>query len=96
MKDRPPTTRELNPNHAPTWATNPHLSLKAKGLLTLIATKPTGFSVTELLTLSRDGRDATRTAIDELLEAGYITRHDGRDEHERFTGVIYRPATPER
>lgn len=74
------------------WALDPKLTLKAKGLLTLLSTHEAGFTMTEALALSRDGRDATRAAFGELLETGYITRHDSRDEHNRYTGVTYRLA----
>lgn len=52
------------------------LSLKAKGLLTILLTLPKDweFSVENLSTLSNDGRTAVRTALQELEKHSYLVR----------------------
>lgn len=52
------------------------LSLKAKGLLSLILIMPDSesLSVAKLTTYSLDGRDGVTTAVRELEKAGYLTR----------------------
>ena len=52
------------------------LSLRAKGLLSLIISLPPSwsFSVRGLATLSSDGVDSTRAAVRELEQKGYLVR----------------------
>lgn len=52
------------------------LSLKAKGLLSLMLSLPEDwdYSIEGLSTLSSDGRTAVRTALNELEEHGYLQR----------------------
>ena len=55
---------------------NPSLSLKAKGLWVYLNSKPNGwvFSIDRIATEMSDGRDAVRTAIQELEQAGLLQR----------------------
>lgn len=67
------------------------LSLKAKGLLTLILSLPEGWdmSLNGLVSLSGDGTDATRSAIAELEKSGYLLRSRHRDELGRMLVTEY-------
>lgn len=63
-----------------------HLSLKAKGLLSQILSLPDDwdYSIEGLAKLNDVGRDAIRSAIRELENAGYIERRKKKDEHGQF------------
>ncbi len=56
---------------------DPSLSLKAKGLHAYLLSKPDDWVVRigHLVKAHRDGRDAVRSAIDELVDAGYMIKH---------------------
>lgn len=71
--------------------TNPALSLKAKGLLTLILSFPEDwdFSITGLLPFLQEGREATLSALRELFEKGYADRTASRDRNGRFDKYEY-------
>jgi hypothetical protein len=75
------------------------ISLKAKGLLAYLLSKPNDWVVKEhdLIAHCRDGRDSVRAAIRELEHAGYIVRGERRrDEkgrmYEREYEVRERPS----
>ena len=55
---------------------DPRLSLKAKGLLAYLLTKPDGWKVvvSHLVKQSNDGRHAIESGLDELETFGYIRR----------------------
>jgi hypothetical protein len=63
----------------------PDLSLGAKGLLCLLMSYPENWDINldDLTAASADGKHATRTAITELMKAGYVTR-EMRRESGRF------------
>lgn len=67
------------------------LSLKAKGLLGYILTLPDDWKIyeNELVNHHKDGRDSVRSAIKELINAGYIERVQTRNEKGRITGYEY-------
>lgn len=67
------------------------LSLKAKGLLAYMLSKPDDwqFYVSELQKHSKDGRDSTRTALKELEEAKYLIRGQARTVLGKFQGYEY-------
>lgn len=67
------------------------LSLKAKGLLSLILSLPEtwDYTVAGLATMSRDGKDAVRSCLDELGGAGYIRRSRTHKEDGTFGGNEY-------
>lgn len=69
---------------------NPDLSWKAKGLLSYIMSLPQDWkiNVKDLSKRSSDGRTATASALNELINAGYATREQVK-EHGRFVGVVY-------
>ena len=60
---------------------NPNLSLKAKGLLAYMLSRPPDwtFSVRGLAISSKDGPDSVRAALQELEKAGYIVRQRKRE-----------------
>jgi hypothetical protein len=52
------------------------LSLAAKGLLCLLLSFADGWEIrmTDIISRSKNGRDATRKAVQELVEAGYLEK----------------------
>lgn len=70
---------------------NPSLSLKAKGLLSLMLSLPENWNYTlkGLSLINRESIDAIRTAVWELEKAGYIVRRQGRDEKGKMTSIEY-------
>jgi len=60
---------------------NPNLSWKAKGLLSFLLSLPERWAVykTTLSQFSKDGKDATTSAFNELIDAGYIQVHKRTD-----------------
>ena len=83
-------------NHSYTVMANHHLrderlSLKSKGLLSLILSLPDDWriSIEGMTQFSADGKDAIRSAIRELTDAGYITRAQTHSEAGTFSGYGY-------
>jgi len=70
---------------------NPNLSWKAKGLLACIMSLPDEWIIlkTALHQFSKDGRDATLAAFNELIENGYIKQFSVRDNKGRFSRIDY-------
>lgn len=65
----------------------PKISLRAKGLYSLMYSKPPGyvFDSTRLSKESKEGRDAVQVAMNELIRIGFMTRKklsNGRCEYE--------------
>ena len=67
------------------------MSLKAKGLLSMILSLPEDWDYTleGLTMLCRDGKDSVRTALNELMEFGYVETARVRDEKGRLRGTEY-------
>lgn len=67
------------------------LSWKAKGVLAYLLSLPDDWQIylSEIKNHARDGKDATRTAVDELVKAGYITRKEAEKQVGRFAGYNY-------
>ena len=67
------------------------LSLKAKGLLSVMLSLPDEWDYTlrGLAAISKEGVDAIREAIRELEDAGYIVRSRGRNEKGQLSGTEY-------
>ena len=67
------------------------MSLKAKGLLSLMLSLPDewDYSVSGLVSLSKDGKDSTTKALTELEHLGYVRRIRATDSKGRFTGYDY-------
>lgn len=61
---------------------NPNLSLKAKGLMSYMLSRPPDwvFSVRGLAMSSKDGPDSVRAALLELEKAGYVKRERKREK----------------
>lgn len=70
---------------------NESLSLKAKGLFSIMLSKPPDwkFNIRNLAELSRDGIEAVGNAVRELEEAGYIERHRQYSPEGHITGIRY-------
>jgi len=67
------------------------LSLKARGLLSMILSLPEDwdYSLVGLVAISKDGLTAVRGALHELEDNGYIHRERQRDPNGRLAGSIY-------
>lgn len=67
------------------------MSLKAKGLLSLMLSLPDdwNYSVSGLVTLSKDGKDSVMRALSELEEFGFLTRVRMTNDKGQFTGIEY-------
>ena len=68
---------------------NRDLSLKAKGLLSVMLSLPEDwhFTVHGLASICKEGRDSISGAARELEEAGYIVRHRLRDKEGHIDGL---------
>ena len=80
---------------------NCQLSLKAKGLLSMMLSLPDGwnYTVRGLATICKEGVDAISGAVRELESAGYIIRYQRRDRQGRISDteyVIYEQPQPKR
>lgn len=67
------------------------LSLKAKGLLSLMLSLPDdwNYSIRGLTKLSRDGKDSVMSALQELEKYGYLNRQQMVNNKGQFSGVEY-------
>ena len=80
---------------------NPQLTLKAKGLLSMMLSFPDAWNYSErgLASICKEGVDAIHSAIKELETAGYMERHQLRGKGGRIVDteyVIYeRPHAPD-
>lgn len=70
---------------------NKKLSLKAKGLLSLMLSLPDdwNYNMKGLATLSKDGIDSVRTAMKELENQGYVEKDRNRNEAGCYQGTVY-------
>ena len=70
---------------------NKGLSLKAKGLLSLMLSLPEewDYTVRGLAYICKDGEDCIRATIRELEKAGYVQRERVRDTAGRFAATEY-------
>lgn len=75
-----------------TMLQDPGLSLKAKGLAALIFSLGDGWeiSIERLMAYSKDGKDATKAAVQELEKAGYLAREQTRDPRGLLGDMDYR------
>lgn len=67
------------------------LSWKAKGILVYLLSKPDDWKVwiKDLVKRAHDGKASVRSGIQELMDAGYVARHQGRTEDNRWGEVEY-------
>jgi biotin operon repressor len=80
------------------WLRDKRISLGAKGLLAQLLSHSPGWRISQE-SLGRDngvGRDAIRTLINELLEAGYLMRSEERERGEKgyLGGYTYTTQDP--
>lgn len=80
------------------WLRDKNISLGAKGLLAQLLSHAPGWRISQE-SLARDngiGRDAIRTLINELLEAGYLSRSEDRERNEKgyLGGYTYTTQDP--
>ena len=70
---------------------NRNLSLKAKGVMSLMLSLPEGwdYTVAGLATLSKDGLDSVRSALKELEREGYLKMKRERDEKGKLGKASY-------
>lgn len=70
---------------------NGSLSLKAKGLLSMMLSLPEDWNYTTrgLAKICKEGVDAIGGTLRELEKAGYIVRHQLRDSHGRISDTEY-------
>lgn len=70
---------------------NKNLSLKAKGLLSLMLSLPDdwNYSIKGLVALSKDGRDSVMTTLKELESEGYILRRRLRNTKGQVSDTEY-------
>ena len=73
-----------------TWLKDKNLSLKAKGLISVMQSLPDNwdFSVRGLASILKEGVDAINAALQELEEAGYLTREQIR-ENGKIIDTLY-------
>lgn len=80
------------------WVRDSRLSLKARGLLVQLMSHRVGWSVSirNLAKTNNCGLRTIRTAVDELIEFGYLSRSDeqGRDDEGNFTDYTYTTQDP--
>lgn len=78
------------------WLRDGQISLKARGLLALLASHRIGWEVTidALVRENPEGRDAIRGAVTELEEAGYLVRDMRVGGGGKFAGVDYSLVDP--
>lgn len=67
------------------------MSLKAKGLLSLMLSLPDTweYSISGLVKLSKDGKDSVMSALQELEKFGYLSRTQLVNSKGQFSGVEY-------
>jgi hypothetical protein len=67
------------------------LSLKAKGLLSLMLSLPDSwnYSVSGLVRLSKDGKDSVMSGLSELESFGYLIRTQKINDKGQFDGIEY-------
>lgn len=71
---------------------NENLSLRAMGLLSYMLSKPDDwkFSVEGIASKCRDGKDSVRSAVNELIDNGYIVRRSRvRDDSGHLKEAVY-------
>ena len=67
------------------------MSLKAKGLLSLMLSLPDdwNYTVSGLVSLSKDGKDSVMSALSELEKFGYLKRERVVNDKGQFAGIEY-------
>jgi hypothetical protein len=91
---RPATVRFVQVRNE--WARDRRVGYKERGLLTYLHSHADGYelSLAQIIRDSTDGKDAVRTGLAKLEEAGYLTQVRGRGEGGRWGEVDYVLADP--
>ncbi len=78
------------------WLRDSRLSWRARGVLAGILTHREGWEVTveSIVEGGSEGRDAVRTALRELVDAGYLRLIRDRGADGRLRGSVYETAAP--
>ena len=73
------------------WVRDSKLSYKAKGLLTYLLSHEVGYTITigQIIRESNDGRQAVRSALEELIETGYLETKRTTDQRGYNAGLAY-------
>jgi hypothetical protein len=75
------------------YINDPEISLRSKGIMSILETRMDGdpgeidFSIDTLI--GKEGRDAKRNAINELINKGYLEAEITRNEFGQITGKKY-------
>lgn len=83
-------THSVNPTHKVFYHAafgDSKLSLKAKGLLGALLACNNMIHISDIVSGSSDGETAVRSAMNELIELGYVKRESVRDEVGRIKTV---------
>lgn len=89
---RPQLPFEANFTQLPNrWLRDPNLSMQAKGLLAYFMSHDYGFRLgfNQILRENRDGKHAIRSAIGELIAAGYLITERTTDARGYNAGLLY-------
>jgi hypothetical protein len=81
------------------WVRDPKISYKAKGLLTYLLSHEVGYTITigQIIRESGDGKQSVRSALEELIKAGYLETKRTTDARGYNAGLAYfikDPANP--
>lgn len=70
---------------------NDGLSLKAKGLLGYLLSRPDNWTIcmADLVNRTKDGKDSVNSALDELIESGYVVKTEQQREGGKFSTCEY-------
>lgn len=73
------------------------LSFRARGILAYLLSRPIGWCATSdaLSQQAKEGRDAVRTALNELLDAGYLIRVKHHDSKGQWVTDVHVTDSPE-
>jgi hypothetical protein len=73
------------------WVRDPNLTYKAKGLLTYLLSHEVGYTITigQIIRESGDGKQSVRSALEELIKAGYLETKRTTDARGYNAGLAY-------
>lgn len=78
------------------WLRDSRLGFRAKGLLAYLLSHEVGYTITlgQIERETGDGRHAIRSAMDDLIEAGYLQKERTHDERGWNAGLAYYLSDP--